>query len=293
MKKTISLFCMMICSSLMFAQLKIAENGNVGVGTAPDTDAKMVVEVTGSYEHAVAGYITSNQTWGRGVFGVAYSGTNFQTGVYGNATASTPLNNGRAYGVLGVAGNRTSGYNYGVFGTLMGGSNNGAGIFGTANWDAPKINGKYAGFFHGDTYVTGVLTAQTVTQLSDVRHKTNVQQISSTALNKLNTLRPVQYKLLPYSEVMTVASDTTSTIVATATATELAIEDKLHYGLVAQEVQKIYPELVHADDEGMLSINYIELIPLLIQSVQELSKQVVTLQATIEQKAQVNELDNK
>ena len=55
-------------------------------------------------------------------------------------------------------------------------------------------------------------------------------------------------------------------------------DTKTHYGLLAQEVQKIYPELVYSDDAGMLSINYIELIPLLIQSIQDLASQVEELQ---------------
>ncbi len=283
MKKTISLFCMMICSSLMFAQLKVAENGNVGVGTDPVINEKLKVEVSGNYEYAVAAYNTSNQDWGAAIWGKAYFGGDRQVGLRGSATTNTPSSDGRSYGVFGVAGNRTPGYNYGVFGTLDG-SNNGAGIFGTANWDAPVINGKYAGFFYGDTYVTGCLTAQVVLQLSDARYKTNVQQISTTALAKLNTLRPIQYNLRPYNEVMAVTSDT-STVTMTATATDLATANKVHYGLVAQEVQKIYPELVHADDAGMLSINYIELIPLLIQSVQELSEQVAELKAANAQKS--------
>ncbi len=284
MKKTISLFCMMLCSSLVFSQLKVAANGNVGVGTDPETDEKVTVEATGNYENGLAVYCTSSKQWGPAILGRAYYGSDRQVGVYGSAITETPSSSGRAYGVFGVAGNRTSGYNYGVFGRLFG-TNYGAAICGTAeDGSVPVILGQYAGFFCGNTYVTGTLTAQTMTQLSDVRHKTNVQQINSTALAKLSTLRPVQYNLRPYSEVMAVASDT-STVVRTATAEELVVANKIHYGLVAQEVQKIYPELVHADGEGMLSINYIELIPLLIQSVQELSEQVAALQAAVVRKA--------
>ncbi len=291
MKKTISLFCMMLCSSLMFAQLKVAENGNVGVGTDPETDEKVTVEATGDYENGLAVYCTSGKQWGPAIFGKAYFSYDRQVGIYGTAITDTPQGTGRAYGVIGAAGNRTNGYNYGVFGTLSG-SNNGAGVFGTVGWVAPMILGQYAGFFYGDTYVTGILTAQELTTLSDARHKTNVQQISTTALDKLTTLRPVQYNLLPYSEVMTVASDT-GTVAMTATTKELASANKIHYGLVAQEVQKIYPELVHADDEGMLSINYIELIPLLIQSVQELSEQVAALQGTnVRKAAPANDIDD-
>ena len=53
----------------------------------------------------------------------------------------------------------------------------------------------------------------------------------------------------------------------------------MHYGFVAQELQEIAPELIREDGAGYLSINYIELIPLLVQKVQDLSAEVEELKA--------------
>ena len=47
---------------------------------------------------------------------------------------------------------------------------------------------------------------------------------------------------------------------------------KLQTGLIAQEVQAIFPELVETDESSMLSVNYIGLIPHLIESVKELAE---------------------
>ncbi|MBO7110639.1 MAG: T9SS type A sorting domain-containing protein, partial [Bacteroidaceae bacterium] len=47
-----------------------------------------------------------------------------------------------------------------------------------------------------------------------------------------------------------------------------------HYGLIAQELREIYPDLVCEGSDGYLSVNYIEIIPLLIKSIQELRLQV-------------------
>lgn len=44
----------------------------------------------------------------------------------------------------------------------------------------------------------------------------------------------------------------------------------LQTGLIAQEVQKIFPELVQTDEKGFLSVNYIGLVPHLIEAVKEL-----------------------
>ena len=56
-------------------------------------------------------------------------------------------------------------------------------------------------------------------------------------------------------------------------------EDKrTHYGMIAQEVKEVLPELVSEDAAGYLSVNYIELIPLLIQAVKEQQSQIQELQ---------------
>ena len=46
---------------------------------------------------------------------------------------------------------------------------------------------------------------------------------------------------------------------------------KKSYGLVAQEVQEILPELVETDSNGIKSVNYTALIPFLINAIVELS----------------------
>ncbi len=51
-------------------------------------------------------------------------------------------------------------------------------------------------------------------------------------------------------------------------------------GLVAQDVQTIIPELVVEDSAGMLSVNYLELIPVLTKAMQEQQEQIGALQGT-------------
>jgi len=47
-----------------------------------------------------------------------------------------------------------------------------------------------------------------------------------------------------------------------------------HLGLIAQEVEKIIPQIVSTDSEGIKYINYNEIIPLLINSIKELKSKV-------------------
>lgn len=56
----------------------------------------------------------------------------------------------------------------------------------------------------------------------------------------------------------------------------------LEYGVVAQEVEKIYPDLVSTDEEGMKSVHYTGLIGPLIEAVKELKSQNEAQQLEIE-----------
>ena len=51
------------------------------------------------------------------------------------------------------------------------------------------------------------------------------------------------------------------------------------YGLLAQEVEKVLPNLVITDSNGMKLLNYTELVPILINAVQTLSKRIEALEA--------------
>jgi len=55
---------------------------------------------------------------------------------------------------------------------------------------------------------------------------------------------------------------------------------KKHYGLIAQDLQKLYPDLVYQNDSGYLSVNYTGLIPILIESIKELKSEINILSAS-------------
>ena len=55
------------------------------------------------------------------------------------------------------------------------------------------------------------------------------------------------------------------------------MNNNLQSGVIAQEVQKIFPHLVTTSAEGSLSVNYIGLIPVLIESIKEQQHQIEKL----------------
>jgi hypothetical protein len=60
-------------------------------------------------------------------------------------------------------------------------------------------------------------------------------------------------------------------------------DDDLQIGMIAQEIQKFYPELVKEDSDGILSVNYSGLIPVMIESIKEQQKQIDHQQQQIDE----------
>ena len=56
------------------------------------------------------------------------------------------------------------------------------------------------------------------------------------------------------------------------------------YGVVAQEIQEVLPELVKERENGYLAVNYEKMVPLLIESIKELKTQVEYLNKKLENK---------
>jgi hypothetical protein len=55
-------------------------------------------------------------------------------------------------------------------------------------------------------------------------------------------------------------------------------DDGLHYGLIAQEVREFLPDIIAGDDsdDGILSMSYSELVPVLVKAVQEQQEEIDT-----------------
>lgn len=58
-------------------------------------------------------------------------------------------------------------------------------------------------------------------------------------------------------------------------------DDNLHFGMLAQDIEKVFPNLVTKDENGYLSLNYTEFIPLLIESLKEQNEKILKLEEEI------------
>lgn len=283
-----------VASCLKVNSQSVISSGNVGIGLADNIVPLSPLTVGGnvssdamvSIKHVsedldsdfanLQSQLTLENAYGwsyalSGVISISEIGNRF-VGVTGNASMSNTAHTGRSYGVLGLARGATSGWNYGVIGMLSNsGYEYGAGVFGAANNTGEcYVPGRYAGYFNGQTKVNGNLYATDFITTSDARLKTNITDVKRDVLQKIQTLRPIQFNWRDVEDKHT--SDTAS--VTRKYFSEDMDYNRSHYGFLAQEVQVLFPELVHEDGDGYLSVNYVELIPILVQAVQVLSTEL-------------------
>jgi hypothetical protein len=244
----------------------------------------------GFYGHSVTsygGFALSDSSDGLD----AYSSNGFY-GVYASC------NNSLGYGVYGYSGNigsYGSGGSYGGYGYsssgqgVHGDSYDGLGGFfhSSSSWalEATTDSGYYAGVFFGHVYASqGYIT-------SDRRLKKNIEDFTD-AISIINKLQPKHYEFKTDAQY-----------------TALHLPTGAHYGLLAQDLEQVLPNLVHEEkftvpvkneavvlkpktadgkDENQYekitapekaqsidvkAVNYTELIPIIIKAVQELSQE--------------------
>lgn len=60
-------------------------------------------------------------------------------------------------------------------------------------------------------------------------------------------------------------------------------DSRRHYGLIAQQVESVIPELVNESDNGIKSVNYQAMVPVLVEAIKELSRANAALTARLDQ----------
>jgi|GEM_PF-5101723 len=153
------------------------------------------------------------------------------------------------------------------------------GIYG----EATSTNTGWAGFFNGDVFARDILYRNAYTY-SDRRVKQNFQNIDN-ALDIIMKLNPQKYEKL----ILIDNSKTTNHISAIGITDQTEKAEK-EFGLIAQEVELILPELVSTKETilkdlgaiDLKAVNYSGLIPILIQAIQEQQIQIKALEEEVE-----------
>ena len=129
--------------------------------------------------------------------------------------------------------------------------------------------------------VNGIVAATAFQVTSDIRLKENIKPLDK-SFNKIELLEPISFQFADNIDKSSKISSVDSTGAITSAITpDKSSEKKTRFGFSAQEVQKIFPELVMKDDNGYLSVDYIGLIPLLVEALKEQQLKINELEKNI------------
>lgn len=143
-----------------------------------------------------------------------------------------------------------------------------------------RFTGKYNTVFSHDGTRTGKFVfsvpvdATAFNTTSDARLKKDVSELGD-VFARLSALNPVTYRMAGYP----IPADT---LASSEEAEEAPLDDRLRYGFIAQEVREVFPELVSENSYGYLSVDYLGLIPMLVEAVKTMGAKIEEQEAVIE-----------
>lgn len=222
--------------------------GDTGIGDVPDSESRLYVYNTLRKYGLFVNSRFTNPAAVNDLYGARYFVDNDGTGL--------------AYGLSIDMVGSGSGTNTGLF---ISNASNGSGLeYGI------RTLGEDLNYFHGDVGigisvpnvaldVSGSIEyTGTITDVSDRRLKKNIHNLTG-SLEKVLVLRGVSFEMK-----------------------DPELSEREEFGVIAQEIEKVYPELVFTDPEGYKSVNYVGLIAPLIEALKEQQKILEQQSLTIE-----------
>jgi hypothetical protein len=156
----------------------------------------------------------------------------------------------------------------------------------------------YGIYTNGDIRTTTKVYANTVLLTSDLRKKKNISSIQNAQIEKLKSLNGINYEIIEDQDTASLYipagldpnSNKYKQLVEESNrlkSEKLAAKQNnskqpdFQMGFIAQDLQKIFPELVKKDENGFLAVNYISIIPLLVEAYKTQQTVIEDLQLKI------------
>jgi hypothetical protein len=248
-----ALFCLLAIANQVNAQLVIRNSGHAELGVNPssnDLDTVTTLKIFGD--------IGTNKAGGRITFG---DSTYVAIGEYGMADSDKMWLHGKN----------------GIYITK------GTGTLDTIAFFDPSLSTNLN--VNSDILAHGVLIQ------SDERYKENIVPVDD-VLNSLLILEPVTYQLKSHRtngqfNGLALAGKNSHEAETMNRYYQNLDQGSERYGFLAQNVKEAFPQLVHTDANGMMSVDYIGLIPILVQSINELQAELAELKAEKQEEEEV------
>ncbi|SFD54404.1 tail fiber domain-containing protein [Flavobacterium phragmitis] len=273
----------------------VSAGWNTAVGyLAISGQSSNTVPVTGAYNNAMGASALHDNTSGSGNIAIGYNALSINstgnynvaighnvgsTGAMGTGTGNNNIIIGGVGGATPInvnpsAVNANNELNIGN--TLFGININKA--IGSGNIGINNRAPAYTLDVTGDINASGSVRASGLALTSDIRYKKNISTIQN-PLSLINSLRGTQYEF-KVNEFP-----------------DRKFSNEKQLGVIAQEVEKVLPELVTTDKDGYKAVNYIGLVPILIEGVKAQQTEIEDLKSEVEtlkkQMQEIKDLLNK
>lgn len=281
MKRIILIIGSCMCAFTALAQVRVGENGNVGIGTNSPLNQL---------------HVNGNSYFQNGNIGVGVLTPYEKIHVDGNMF----LTNNKS---IWIGNNADNGYRL----RLHSSNNSNAyidyyrNLYFRSGYSSATNNMILT--YDGELLLRGEFVAHSTSVTSDIRLKENFGKVSN-SLNKLISLDAVTYTLKdeyskfakgkkPTAQWLQEHKDDTSRTEKVKLPKHL--KGKTQIGFSAQEVQKVFPELVKENEFGYLSLNYIGLIPVLVEALKEQETKIENLEKELKltNKGKSNDTDTE
>ena len=297
MKKLIILATLALSSVSMHSQLKVDSVGHIGIGGLSETSSQVKIQ------SALSSGLTidvDRQNANSSNYNTGLNVTLKPKGTYGYGMHSlvyTPNGVTQPNYTMGILSETFGGTqaNFALMG-LNDPTKHGAGVFGSSYLMYLIPDKAYAGFFWGPTCVDGDLTVSGAVNgivlgaspSSSTRSQATVNQHTENSVGeRLKGLAANSFyidKRKDYTIIKSPNSDKYRELgIPAIEEPELDVLEKQtyskkHFGLNADQLEEVFPDLVYENEDGTRSINYVEMVPILVQAINELSTKIEELE---------------
>lgn len=300
MKKNLLTFTTLaLIAAPIYSQLKVDSLGLIGIGGQTETGSQIKVEtnaayglkvdlnrqntVSAAYNEGIQVHVKPHGSYSYGVSSLISHPSNLFTSDY-------------SVGCVGEVFGSTLA-NYGIVG-FNDPSKHGAAIYGSPYLSYLVPNSALAALFWGPTRIEGdLMVSGTVNGIvlgaasaSGSREQENLTRILGSAGENLKRLSTNTFYINERSDEYTIIEnphaekfgnhELEETDMVKLEGMKRQIIARRHYGLDADQLEEVFPDLVYEDEDGTKSINYVEMVPILVQAINELSAKVEALESS-------------
>jgi hypothetical protein len=156
------------------------------------------------------------------------------------------------------------------------------GTLGINTWEPPKNDVNLKLYVSGNAKITGTLHVGQFAPTSDERLKTDIRSLTIEEKDKLYLLEGKFYnKIIQIEDNTNLIENIVDSVIyngidtcgivqiRTITENPKQIFHVTEYGYLAQDIQNVFPDLVSQDAEGYYGVNYIGLIPVVVEAMKD------------------------